>query len=218
MSYELPLFPLHTVLFPGMPLALQVFEPRYLRMLNHCIEDRQPFGVVLIRRGSEALGPLAEPYMVGCTARVLRIERKLLGRMNIIAVGGERFEIETLTERDDYLVGAVRQFGLTPTTVPNIDMQASQLRPWMQLYIDLLRDAEVLQDVPLDLPPDPVELAFMGAFLLQISAHQKQALLELESSAEILQEVQYYFRREVALARHLLAAAESVAGGTGQLN
>ena len=54
---ELPLFPLNTVLFPGMPLGLHIFEDRYKLMIGQCVQERRPFGVVLIRSGQEALGP-----------------------------------------------------------------------------------------------------------------------------------------------------------------
>jgi len=71
--FELPLFPLNTVLYPGTPLYLHIFEPRYQRMINLCLNEHRPFGVVLIRHGQEALGPLAEPYRIGCTADIIRV-------------------------------------------------------------------------------------------------------------------------------------------------
>ncbi len=216
--FELPLFPLHTVLFPGMPLSLRIFEPRYLHMIEKCIDDRQPFGAVLIRHGREALGPLAEPYMIGCTARVLRVERKLTGGINIIAVGGERFEILSLDQQDDYLIGDVQNLKFLQETSLALNYQADRLRPWVQTYVDLLRNADMVQDVPLVLPPNPIELANMGAFLLQISSKKKQALLEAENSIEMLQDVRYYFRREVALARKMLEAPKPVKGVAGRLN
>jgi len=55
--YELALFPLFTVLFPGMPLHLRIFEPRYRLMIKRCLDANQPFGVVLIRKGEEARDP-----------------------------------------------------------------------------------------------------------------------------------------------------------------
>src|SRR5512147_2655499 len=91
--YELPLFPLNTVLFPGMPISLHIFEPRYKLMIEQCIQIAQPFGVVLIREGVEALGPSAEPHQIGCSAQITQVERLEDGRMNIVAVGVERFQI-----------------------------------------------------------------------------------------------------------------------------
>ena len=74
---EMPLFPLNVVLFPGMVLPLHVFEPRYREMINHCIEEEKPFGVVLIDEGQEVGGPAAPrlvgtaaPRLVGTAARI----------------------------------------------------------------------------------------------------------------------------------------------------
>ena len=90
---DLPLFPLNTVLFPGMPLSLHIFEDRYKRMIGECIDSGNPFGVVLIKRGQEANGPLAEPHEIGCTARIIEVEPLSEGRMNIVVLGQKRFRI-----------------------------------------------------------------------------------------------------------------------------
>ena len=105
--FELPLFPLNTVLFPGMPINLHIFEPRYKLMIEQCIQNDEPFGVVLIHKGTEASGPLAEPHPIGCTAQITQVERLDDGRMNILAVGGERFQIRSLNLFEPYLVGTV---------------------------------------------------------------------------------------------------------------
>ncbi len=73
--FEIPLFPLNTVLFPGTPIHLHIFEERYKQMINLCLQEQRPFGVVLIRNGMEALGPLAEPFHIGCTAEIAHVER-----------------------------------------------------------------------------------------------------------------------------------------------
>ncbi len=66
---KIPLFPLKTVLFPGMPINLHIFEERYRLMINRCIDEQLPFGVVLIQKGEEALGPFwPNSHQVGCTA------------------------------------------------------------------------------------------------------------------------------------------------------
>ena len=88
MSFELPLFPLHTVLFPGMPLALHVFEPRYLQMVGECMRTRQPFGVVLIREGQEVGDPTAELFPVGCTAEIAQLQPLEDGRLQLLVIGG----------------------------------------------------------------------------------------------------------------------------------
>jgi uncharacterized protein len=91
--FELPLFPLNTVLFPGMPIQLYIFEQRYKEMIHDCLKSSQPFGVVLIRNGKEANSHLAEPHYVGCSARILDVEPLEEGRMNLVALGQQRFRI-----------------------------------------------------------------------------------------------------------------------------
>ena len=105
---ELPLFPLHTVLCPGVALPLHVFEERYRLLVEHCIEHDEPFGVVLIRNGRE-VGPLrGELAAVGTTALIRQVGQYPDGRFDIVTIGGSRFRIEAVDrEREPYLVGRV---------------------------------------------------------------------------------------------------------------
>lgn len=89
---DLPLFPLGTVLFPGGLLPLRLFEQRYLRMAKGCLRDDSPFGVCLIREGSEVGAP-ATPEPVGCTASIVRWDMQQLGVLQIVAQGQQRFRI-----------------------------------------------------------------------------------------------------------------------------
>ena len=110
--YTLPLFPLNTVLFPGLPLQLHIFEPRYRTMIRLCQTENQPFGVVLIHQGIEAYGPAAEPVQIGCTARIARLVPLEDGHMNLTALGEERFRILKLNHDTPYLVGEVESLPL----------------------------------------------------------------------------------------------------------
>lgn len=106
---ELPLFPLHTVLCPGVALPLHVFEERYRLMVERCVESGEPFGVVLIREGRET-GPLdGRISRVGTTALIREVGRYPDGRLDLMTVGGRRFRIENLTDSEEpYLVAEVR--------------------------------------------------------------------------------------------------------------
>lgn len=99
---RLRLFPLRTVLFPGMELPLQVFEERYRTLVAECIETGEPFGVTLIRHGDE-VGGQAEPHSMGCTARLRRVAPTRDGRLQVSAVGVRRFRIVRLHEDRPYL-------------------------------------------------------------------------------------------------------------------
>ncbi len=104
---QIPLFPLNTVLFPGGPLPLRIFEPRYLSMVSRCIENDAPFGVLLIRAGKEA-GP-ASTHNIGTLARITDWYQGSDGLLGITAVGEERFRLLSTTLQNDGLsVGEVQ--------------------------------------------------------------------------------------------------------------
>ncbi len=105
---ELPLFPLHTVLCPGIALPLHVFEARYRALVAACLAAEAPFGVVLIRAGREVGEGSTSIATVGTTAEIREAEALDDGRYRILAVGGRRFRIDSVTVgREPYLVGEV---------------------------------------------------------------------------------------------------------------
>ena len=89
---EIPLFPLGTVLFPGGPLPLRIFEARYIDLVRRCLRDGSGFGVVLIRDGVEAGGP-ALTFDVGTYARIVDFSQQPDGLLGIRASGERRFRI-----------------------------------------------------------------------------------------------------------------------------
>ena len=105
---EIPLFPLHTVLFPGVALPLHIFEERYRLMISRCLETRSPFGVVLIRDGREVGGGQLAIAGVGTFAAIRESEQLADGRFDILAVGVGRFAVKDVdTDREPYLVAEV---------------------------------------------------------------------------------------------------------------
>src|SRR5438445_4436911 len=86
---RLPLFPLHSVLFPEATLALQIFEPRFRVMIGRCLAHDEPFGVVLILEGEE-IGGEAVPRKIGTEAAIIASERSKDGRYDIVAEGRRR--------------------------------------------------------------------------------------------------------------------------------
>ena len=217
---ELPLFPLNTVLFPGTPITLHIFEPRYLELMELCEQTQQPFGVVLIQEGQEALGPLATPHPIGCTAEIARVERLPDGRMNILAVGVERFEIHQLDyDKESYLVGQVELLPLVDPDPARIDRAGQRLRPWVERYLAVLgRVAEDASFDPMRLPHDPLALGYLAAALVQIPTDQKQTLLAANEPVDLLANIRTIYRREVALLNAIIARDSIETQGLFSLN
>jgi len=212
--YELPLFPLNTVLFPGMPLTLHIFEERYKEMIDLCLDTKEPFGVVLIRRGVEAMGPLAEPHMVGCTAEIAQVESLVDDRLNILAVGRERFRIVSVRQDKAYLTGTVEPYPLEAEE-PDAWRSVHRLRPWVEEYLHLLSEAGDVEFEASDLPEDPEALAYLAATVLQVPNQQKQDLLSAPAAGDLLRTVRTLYRKELPLLRTLLQEEKKVKAGPG---
>lgn len=215
--YELPLFPLNTVLFPGMPLALHIFEDRYKLMIGRCIQERRPFGVVLIKKGIEALGSLPEPYTIGCTAYIRQVERLEEGRMNIGAVGHRRFRVLSLDYHLPYLVGQVESFPLESVLPESQEIAAQsaaarKLRPLVTRYLETLSSIDGVEITTLQLPGEPVRLAYVAATILQVPEEQKQPLLAADGALNLLLYLRHLYRREISVLRMMLEVPEAELG------
>jgi len=202
--YDLPIFPLNTVLFPGMPLKLHIFEERYKLMISRCYKSAQPFGVALIKSGQEA-GGRAEPFLVGCTAVITEMEPLPGGRMNIVAIGRDRFVAHAFKYDQPYLVAEVETLSLSNTESVNMDTTSRSLRPWVQRYLQTLANASETQFDVQQLPDDPLQLAYLASFLLNVPIEQKQDLLNIENAKEFITNLRIIYRREVTLLDAMLA-------------
>jgi Lon protease-like protein len=202
--YDLPVFPLNTVLFPGMPLKLHIFEERYKLMINRCYQSGQPFGVALIKSGQE-VGGRAEPFLVGCTAIITEMEPLPGGRMNIVAVGRERFMAHSFKYDQPYLVAEVETLELSHTEADLLNSTSRSLRPWVQHYLQTLADATETKFDIQQLPDDPLQLAYLASSLLNVPIEQKQDLLNIENADEFINNLRIIYRREVTLLDAMLA-------------
>ena len=107
---ELPLFPLHTVLCPGVALPLHIFEPRYRALVARCLDEGSPFGIVLIRDGREVGGGPTSIATIGTVAEIREAGKFSDGRYELLVVGVRRFRIESVTVgREPYLIGQVEE-------------------------------------------------------------------------------------------------------------
>jgi uncharacterized protein len=212
--FELPLFPLNTVLFPGTPLQLHIFEERYKLMIGRCIEERSPFGVVLIRRGQETLGPVAEPHTVGCSAQIVHVQRLAEGRLNIITMGQGRFRIHSIdAETFPYLVGEVENLPLKNPKPEKIVRLARDFRPHVVQFIQALVKAGSGDFDISQLPEDSISLAYVAAALLQSPPIQKQQLLAIDQAEILLTSLQSAFKRENALLKAILNEVDTLQSG-----
>ena len=98
---KIPLFPLNVVLFPGGPLPLRIFEPRYIKMVSDCVRSDEPFGVLLIRDGQEA--GTATTHDVGTLARIIDWYQGSDGLLGVTAIGEQRFRVIASSRQADGL-------------------------------------------------------------------------------------------------------------------
>ena len=183
---EIPLFPLpNLVLFPNVIVPLHIFEERYKLMINSCIENDEPFGLVLLRSGAEEES--AETiHRVGVTARVAQVERLEGGRLNILCQGESRFRILRFTEQHPYWKATVDFFEDNEGGVRDeklYDRVAGLYRKVFELGLKLSA-SEQSEAV---LPEEPADLSFMVSYILDIESEEKQDLLEMTSTSERLQ-------------------------------
>ncbi|MEJ2747734.1 MAG: LON peptidase substrate-binding domain-containing protein [Anaerolineae bacterium] len=198
---ELPLFPLNTVLFPGMPLPLHIFEERYQEMIRLCLAEKRPFGVVLIREGQAEQGPLAEPYAIGCTADIIQVQKLDDDRLFIMTVGQDRFRIQSLDRQRPYLMGQVELLPLAGGPTQLLQRAADRLYPLVLEYLTVLADVGKVEFDPEQIPTDPDDLGFLAASFIQLPTDEKQELLEAETAVELFQNLQSLYQEEVAIMR-----------------
>jgi uncharacterized protein len=216
----LALFPLgHAVLFPGMPLALHVFEERYRELVRTLVEqdDGAPrrFGVIAIRQGWEVGADAVRAlHRVGCTAEVRRVSRYPDGRFDLVTVGVQRFRLAAVDDRSrPYLVGQVEW--LPPD--PRDDIAGQRLTvPVTALFGEYVSAAGALRTggaagMTAELPADPSALSYLVASTAVLSLEDRQALLETDSAAERLRAELRMLKRETTMVRRLRALPVPVA-------
>ena len=225
MTIKLPIFPLNTVLFPGAPIQLHIFEERYRLMIGRCIEQHTPFGVALIRSGSEVnpgvpwfrqqveaagggdpelnllrqqLGGETLPYAIGTTAQIDTANSTRLddGRYYVIAHGQRRFRIQYLVQRQPYFIASVA-YVLEESAAVDATA-ASQLRELYARYwaaVGALTGATA-PDEPL--PAGEADLTYWMAHRLHVDNRQKQRWLEADIATR-LREMSAALRTELAM-------------------
>jgi uncharacterized protein len=209
VGQALPLFPLGTVLFPGLVLPLHVFEERYRALVRHLIElpadETRQFGVVAIRQGWEVEAtaglPSAEPvtlYEVGCTAELRQVTEHSDGRFDIVTVGRRRFRVDRvdrasapyLTAEVEFLDDSIGEPGLADYLAPRV---LASFRRYLGIVgPETLAEAE-------QLPDDPTVLSHLVAATAMLTTDERQHLLAVPDTAARLRAELVILEREAGL-------------------
>jgi Lon protease-like protein len=207
LSVLIPLFPLDVVLFPGTPLPLHIFEPRYKEMIGECLANNRTFGVVrAVEQG------LAE---VGCTAEIVTVVKEYSdGRLDLVTEGRKRFELLHIDQERSFLRAEV----LMIEDEPGLPAQEDTARA-TQLHSELLALAGAQQDLSTADPSsaDPSLLSFHLAGPLPLDLDFKQKLLSLRSEAERISLLVTYLEKLIPNL-HRAARAREKAGGNGHVH
>jgi Lon protease-like protein len=183
VTERLPLFPLGTILFPGLVLPLHLFEERYRLLIRDLLERPEPWrlGVVGIELGQE-VGDTAGLRLagVGCVAEVHGVNGRPDGRFDIVTVGADRFRVKQLDRALPYLRGEVEFLPEEPGAEPG--PVAHRTRLLFQLYRHRLAAAGAELAEPVELPDDPVRLSYLIAASVVLDGQDKQRLLEAEDA------------------------------------
>lgn len=188
---EIPLFPLNTVLFPGGPLPLRIFEPRYVDMVRYCMRERAPFGVVLIRAGVEAGGPIVSTADVGTSARIVDFFQMPDGLLGIRCIGERKFSVvERRVQSDGLNMGTVEW---TP-----VERAADLTAEYSHLGVLLRKVLPELGEIYEQVPKHFDDASWVGARLaeiLPIHLAEKQVCLELDDPLQRLARLSPVIRR-----------------------
>lgn len=207
MTEELPIFPLRTMLFPGLVLPLHIFEERYRLLVSELVAhpDDVPrrLGIVAIRQGQVA-GDHPDLYEVGCAAELHRVEPYDDGRFDIVTTGGSRFRLGSIDTSRPYLTGTVETL---PEEIGDVDRAATlaaRVAVAFSAYLRTLATAQRTVADPPRLSEDPLTLSYLVASGLVLDLTDRQQLLAAPDAAARLR-LAALLGRETRLVRELSA-------------
>lgn len=181
----LPLFPLGTVLFPGGPLTLRIFEPRYVDMVGRCMKAMTGFGVVLLVEGPEAGASTIATATIGTEAKIVDFYQLEDGLLGLTCIGQQRFRLLRAWRQDDGLnLGEIED--LPPEPQVAVPEDCEHLPEAIQLLFPQLGDAYSFVDPRWN---DAGWIANRIAEIAPLESAAKQALLETDDPLERLREV-----------------------------
>ena len=195
---ELPIFPLALVLFPGVPLPLHIFEPRYRQMLSDARAGNSLIGISYFD-ASTSEQDIPPAGHVGCVAEITETQALPDGRSNILTVGIIRYRVEEYADRGEpYLLARVSFFE-DEAEDPNVLRESA--REVADTFSRVARAVRTINDERASLPDisdtDPQRLSFLVAAAMEVDTEVKQDLLELHSTYERLQRLREMLNRAV---------------------
>jgi Lon protease-like protein len=208
MSETLPLFPLGTVLFPGLLLPLHIFEERYRQLVRDLQAGPEPrrFGVIAIRQGRETgVDGIQALHEVGCTATLRQVKELEDGRYDIVTVGTHRFRLAGLDDTKPYLRGQVDVLTEVAGAADAAAQAARVVRDLFRTYLSALAERGVTQISAPELPDDPVTLSYLVAASMITDLSDRQALLAEPDALHRLAAERALLSRELTMLRTLTA-------------
>ncbi len=181
---RIPLFPLHTVLFPGGPLALRIFEPRYLDMISRVMKEESVFGICLIDEGDE-VGDAAQPHVIGTLGRISYFNRRSDGLLGITVQGERRFRILSTEVQPDRLL--VAEVELLPQ-VESVPLPA-RYQSLSQMLASIIEQLDYPHRNMATRYDDAEWVSARLAELMPFPLEQKQLLLGLDDAMDRLERV-----------------------------
>ena len=202
MQVQLPIFPLNTVVFPGVTVPLHVFEERYRALVHHLLtisdKTQRLFGVVAIREGYEVGSHgVQSVHRVGCVVQMTSVEPYADGRFDIEVVGRHRLRLDALDTSGTYLIGDVETVEEAKVDTPTGLQEAEKTRATFEEYrrrLSELRGDDVLDG---DLPRDPEFLSYALAATCLLTLQERQELLEAANPLDRLVMLRHALREEM---------------------
>jgi len=206
MSKTMPLFPLGTVLYPGLVLPLHIFEDRYRRLLGDLLAGPEPreFGVIAIRKGRETgVEGVSALYEIGCAAALRQVARHDDGRFDVVVVGTQRFRLLGLDQSRPYLQGEIELLAEETGDEAAAALVARAVQRAFRDYLDALAtQGGARVDVP-DLPDEPVLLSYLVAASIIVDLNDRQVMLAEPDAASRLAAERTLLARETRILRTL---------------
>jgi Lon protease-like protein len=208
MSETLPLFPLGTVLFPGLLLPLHIFEDRYRQLVRDLLDRPEPrqFGVIAIRQGRETgVDGIQALHEIGCTATLRQVQPLEDGRYDVVTVGTQRFRLAGLDDSKPYLQGQVDLLTEETGDEAAAAQAARVVRDGFRAYLGALAERGITQISAPQLPEDPATLSYLVAASMIIELSDRQTLLAEPDALHRLTAERTLLSRELTMLRTLTA-------------